>query len=411
MVVRTVDWAEAILVTVLARSLESTAAQRPVASPESDLSVALVSHRGGNIGHDVMALGVETCVRAAFGVARAEITHPFQLYARWHPVRLLDHRTHGKSLLPKRVAVSQRAQPLVRPFLDPRHRRYDAAIVCGGPAIHPGAGHSPDMVAMYLNMLEALRDLAVPILNLSVGSCYPLERVPDEIPDVADREFHRRLLDLAQETTVRDEVAQTLYRGLGRDLPLIADTGLAAGEALESLFGVRDPRYVVLNVQRRGANEDWGQGVDPGWWQETAAKVVQTLSSRHELVFVCHADEEERLAAALSPNAIRLRPRTMEDYARVVSGAVAGLTNRIHAAIALASVGVPSVVVGTDTRLGTVETLGLRTFFVKDATAEALVDAVETTLSKAASERERLLTLRLSTIDRYARVIRRVPAR
>jgi glycosyltransferase involved in cell wall biosynthesis len=84
--------------------------------------------------------------------------------------------------------------------------------------------------------------------------------------------------------------------------------------------------------------------------------------------------------------------------------------NRLHAAVALASVGIPSVSVGTDTRLLMVAAIGLPYRYVKDVDTELLEDAIETLLEHRNDERDRLLELREWTWSRYIDEVARVVA-
>jgi hypothetical protein len=67
--------------------------------------------------------------------------------------------------------------------------------------------------------------------------------------------------------------------------------------------------------------------------------------------------------------------------------------------------GIPSVAVGTDTRLLMVEAVGLPYFYVKEATLERMEDALHGLLRGRESERERLLALREHTRRRYLEVV------
>jgi hypothetical protein len=72
----------------------------------------------------------------------------------------------------------------------------------------------------------------------------------------------------------------------------------------------------------------------------------------------------------------------------------------------LASIGVPAVTVGTDTRLEALQAIGLPCFYVKEANAELLEETLENLISNRTSERERLLGLRDKTLNRYVEIVR-----
>ena len=66
----------------------------------------------------------------------------------------------------------------------------------------------------------------------------------------------------------------------------------------------------------------------------------------------------------------------------------------------------PSIGVGTDSRLLTLETIGIKTFYVKDATAERLEAELETIIASGKAERERLRWVRETAIEQYSSIIR-----
>jgi hypothetical protein len=395
--------------------MSQTTAHRTAPEGSSPVRVALVSHRGGNIGHDIMAWGVEECVREAFRDTPLEIEHlehhqPFAVHPRSSPLRLLNRFPHGQALRLKRAATSPAISSLLWRHLDRRLTRFDVAIVCGGPAIHPGAGTSPDMRAMYQHMLGALSSLGIPVLNLSVGSCYPCEKRPLGIPSAADAAFYQRTLELCSVTTVRDQLAKELTERQGAEAMLIACPAIVSGRLFERIAPESPDHHVVLNLQPDGANEDWGQGVDPDEWRRTAREVVELLKQRHRLLFVCHGASEAAFCRELDPTIDLVVPQTQAEYARIASGADGGLTTRIHAAIALAGVGTAPVVVGTDSRLETVQQMGLETVYVKDARADELAEAVEHQIADRQQEHKRLVDLRERTAVSYAGLIREAVA-
>jgi hypothetical protein len=66
---------------------------------------------------------------------------------------------------------------------------------------------------------------------------------------------------------------------------------------------------------------------------------------------------------------------------------------------------VPSVVVGTDTRLFVFEPLGLPLYFVKDVTQNLLAEKIAWMLQHREQERTRLLTLKTATLQRYIALV------
>ncbi len=70
-------------------------------------------------------------------------------------------------------------------------------------------------------------------------------------------------------------------------------------------------------------------------------------------------------------------PTTLQEHAEVITRGKAGVASRIHAVIPMAGVGLPVTAIGTDTRLGTLELMGLKAHFIGDASSELLEDEIE----------------------------------
>ncbi len=374
------------------------------------MKVALLSHRGGNIGHDFMAAGWEWIIRLGFGpdveVSHYEQHQPFCVYPVRHPLRLVDRMPYGRLTWLKHALGSEAACTFFWPQSLPL--QVDVAITCGGPNMVRGAGRSAEMRLMFHHQLGAFHARGVPVVDAAVGACYPLEAVPDAITDSADVAFFRRLFALTAASTVRDKVARRLWQPLGRDAHLIPCAASVSGRELERFGGPRRGEYVLINYQRVGANEDWGQQVDAGRWLECLKSVVGRLSRRHPVMFICHDAAEEALARKNFPNYPAHRPTTLAEYARVAMGARALLASRVHATIPMAGAGIPGVHIGTDTRIGTVELLGLPAYFVKRADAGELEAAVEDLVARRDDEARRLTELRERTAAMYKEVIQRV---
>lgn len=369
--------------------------------------VALLVHRGGNIGHDLMAVGVETAVREAFGgevqIDFFEQHNHFEIYPANHWLRFMHRVPQGRFGFIRRWLNSDSMRH--RLWQQASALDYDVAIACGGPNIVPGGSRTPELGLMLHHMNGAFHHRGVPLIDVAVGACFPMERGAQRLEDEADRRFYATALEFCRMITVRDVVARAVVRDLGFDPPLIPCAAIATGRVFERGHQLSGG-HVVINFQRLGANTDWGQGVDPKAWLCTMQEVISDLGKRHALMILAHNEYERRLAGMLAPQLPCHLPKTTDEYADVISAAKVGIVSRIHAAIPLAGIGVPAVVVGTDTRLGTAVQVGLPTMFVNKATPEWIVDSVEALVASAAQEHERLISLREAAISQYAAIFR-----
>lgn len=378
--------------------------------------VALLSHRGGNIGHDFMAAGFETIVKHAFA-GRAVVDHyeqheHFCVCPVWHPLRRIDRIKHGKAQRLRRFldrdGVTRLLWSQSKDF-----SKYTIALACGGPNIVRDVALAPEMGLMFHHLNGAFHHQGVPTLDLSVGCCFPLERVPDHVDQAvtpADRECFERLFRCTTARSVRDALAHKLWSELGGEPKLIPCGAFCCAPTLEAALPdqERDSEepYVLVNYQAKGANSDWGQGVDVQRWQGVVSKVIETLQKRYRVVMVAHNAAEQKLAHDMPVNCECVMPKDVVEYARWIRGALAGFVSRIHAAIPLASFGVPSVTAGNDTRLYTVKNLGLPVVFAKQAEAGEIIEQLDTLIQKRDAERMRLLSLRDATLQQYVELIR-----
>ena len=286
---------------------------------------------------------------------------------------------------------------------------YNLAVACGGPNIVPGGHRSPELGLMLHHLNGAFHYRGVPLIDAGVGACFPFEKNPDCLEDPADRALYSKALEYVARMTVRDVTAEKVVRDLGFQPDLIPCGAIGSGR----VFGQAQPtggeanKYVAINFQRVGANTDWGQNVDAAQWMRTMQDIIADAEKRHPVMILAQNAYELKLAEQLAPHVKRVLPKTTAEYAETIAMVKAGIVSRIHAAIPLAGIGVPSVVVGTDTRMGTIDQFGLPTRYVKQASTEWLIDQLELLIGRAEDERERLIGLRESTLRSYADLFRK----
>ncbi len=112
----------------------------------------------------------------------------------------------------------------------------------------------------------------------------------------------------------------------------------------------------------------------------------------------------------VDPSVPRFMPATIEEYFSLISQSKAAICNRLHAAVALAGLGIPSVSIGTDTRMLMIRAIGLPYRYVKDASIEQLEEDLETSLKGRKEERDRLIELREWSWARYVDEVTRALA-
>lgn len=381
----------------------------------NDKCIALLSHRIGNIGHLFMSIGFEEIIDEMFGgkadIHHFEQHHFFSIYPERHWLHWLDKVPHGH-LGRLRMWLNSPKQ-CERFWPEASHlEKFNAAIACGGPSIVRGVGRAPEMNLMFHHQLGGFHAHGVPTFDCGVGSGgFPLNNLPaspDQAFDETDKRYFERLFSYSTASTVRDRYARELWRALGRDAPLIPCGALLSGRRFQALAtrpNSDNEKHIVINYQLSGANNDWGQKVDINKWRSVVADLIKRLQKRHKVVFLCHNKTEERHARMVSVGIPSFTPTTLREYAEIIMRGKAGVASRIHAAIPMAGVGLPVISIGTDTRLGTLDLMGLKTHFVGDATSEMLEDEIESGIKNSDTEWQRLMNLREATARQYIEVL------
>jgi hypothetical protein len=258
---------------------------------------------------------------------------------------------------------------------------------------------------IWREIFARLATRGVPILNLGGGSGYPWERQPATLAGDQDEAFVRLMLGASRITTVRDHLARTLFESIAHPVPQICCPAFLAGQTFASVS--QPTRKVLINYMSGGGHYDWGQNIVAADWSQTMRRLVDILVQQDwEPLFVAHNREELELATLIWPKLPRALPASSWEYFRLAEGAAFGVFNRMHASVAVAGLGIPSIAVGTDTRNLMVEALGLPVFYVKDATLEKMQVALDRLIAQRDAESTRLLALREQTLREYENILR-----
>jgi hypothetical protein len=234
---------------------------------------------------------------------------------------------------------------------------------------------------------------------------YPWERQPSNIDNADDARYLKNILSYCRITTVRDKLLQNLFRGLGSDCPFIPCPAFLAGQQFIPPPVGGD--LFLINYMEGGGHFDMQQQIDAAAWRDTVKSIVQNVKRKHPVLFLCHDQKEYELAATIDPSLPRALPTTPHEYFSLLTRAKMGLCNRLHASMAFAGLGIPSLAVGTDTRLLMVDGIALPILYVKDATQDRVETMLNCILENIAGERERLLSLREKTKSEYTGAVER----
>lgn len=328
---------------------------------------------------------------------------PHTVYPRWHPMRLVCKR--GSHRPPWLEPLLGRAERRIAKGGHSLFDSCDLVIQCGTPILWEGCRNSEWATLIWRDVLARLAEGGKPILNLGGGACYPVERCPETLMGHPDETFIRLMLRTASATTVRDRIAKKLLNSLGYSTSHLCCPAILAAQTF--VTPSEPTRRVLINYMRGGGHYDWDQTIDANAWEETMCIVVTTLRSQGwDPLVIAHNHTELTHASTLWPELPRVLPANSREYFTIARDAAFGVFNRLHACVAVAGLGVPSIAIGTDTRNQMVETLGLKVFYVKDATAVRVLAAIEELVHKREIESRRLLALHNTMLSHHIELLR-----
>ena len=367
------------------------------------MKIGLVTTLNTNIGDDFIREGILHCIRKIIPEKKLELVllnkhQPHTVYPSWHPIRKL----YREEFKPRRKTKTLRwlAERWLPPLGHTVFDDCDVLLQCGTPVIWDGCRHSEWARFIWRDVLARLAHAGKPLLNLGGGAGYPWLRQPETLIGNPDEEFIRLMLTAAQLTTVRDRLAQKLFGSLGQDVPQICCPALLTAQAY--VAPAKPTRKVLVNYMPGAGFSDFGQGIDAKLWEETMCKIVTHLEQLGwQPLLLAHNATELAAAEKLWPQLPRVCPGSLREYFEVARDAAFGVFNRMHASVAVAGLGIPSVAVGTDARMLMVESVGSQFCFVKDATPERMFAVIDDLLRNRERESERLLALREATLQAY----------
>lgn len=372
------------------------------------MKIGLLTTLNTNIGDDFIREGITGLLRNMLCKDELKFVpvnkhRPYSMYPVWTGLQMMhsfDFMRNPRKRLLREKLEGIIARPKLSCFSD-----CDIVIQCGTPILWEGCRLSEWANPVWRDVLHWLSRRGKAVLNIGGGASYPWERRPQTLVGDDDEEFVRLMLDACRLTTVRDQLSQNLLKTLGREVEMICCPALLSGQLF---VRPRSPtRKVVVNYMEGGGHYDWGQNIDADQWSKAIAKVVSILSSEGwRVVLLAHDRKEMEMAQLRWPQLEKCFPQSVNQYFDFISDAAFGVFNRMHASIAAAGVGVPSVAIGTDARNLMVEAAGLPVLFVKDATVDSIISETRRLANSRDSECQRLLNLRAETWRRYEECIK-----
>ena len=372
------------------------------------MRVGLLTTLDTNVGDDFIREGLKLVIGQLISGRPCEYVavnkhEPHTVYPQWHPIRLC----YKKGFVPRRKTrrVRQKCEQLLPSYGFSRFDTCDVILQCGTPVIWYGCRNSEWANLIWRDVMARLSRKGKPVLNLGAGACYPWERQPGTLIGDPDEGFIRLMLETARVTTSRDKLIQRLFASIGYQTQHLCCPALLAGQAFTK--PAKPTRKVVINYMHGAGHYDFEQGIDAKAWETTMRHVVGKLCQQNwQPMFLAHDEKELKLAKQIWPDFPSILPADRREYFEIARDAAFGVFNRMHASVAVAGLGVPSIAVGTDTRNLMVDALGQPVFYAKEVTVDSMLSALNALASRRDSESQRLLELREKTYKLYEDCLR-----
>lgn len=248
-------------------------------------------------------------------------------------------------------------------------------------------------------------------VNLGAGTTQAWgEGVESFLQDEACARFARQAAQRSLLTTVRDPLASHLLGRLGIEhqvLPcpaFLAGGRHAKGGPIRGLIGV--------NLMPLASHYDLTGDFDRARWRKTAQLLVRDLRRDSSLVFICHnRDEVEFCGAFREPGERIFWSATWRDYLDAYAQCEAVVANRVHGAVCAAGFGVPSIIIGNDTRAQIGDLLGIRRFHAATMDPAEAASAMRALRQQWTAESVRLLAAREESACKYQKLLQGIVER
>ncbi len=360
------------------------------------MKIGILTTINTNIGDDFIRIGIENVINSIRREKGTQFTH----VNKHHPESIITPTEIFQIL--SRLPSFKGKQRLINLFYSKFNhsfnifKKQELIIQSGAPVLWPNCFNSEWNMPFWYETAGKLHN-QIPVLNLAAGSCYPWENQKGFL-DERELQFAKDIGSFSTLTTVRDKLAHQLFNEAETKSHLIPCSAFLVNPEFKN---TETGKYILINYMHAGGHFDWKQNIDAKVWESSMKEVILALNKHHEVRFICHNQKEFDLAFALNPEIKIHFPKNSAEYMECIKNAKAGINNRMHASVAMASFGIPSISVCTDTRLLMLDLLGLPIFYVKNAFVDELISTINSCIDNSAKEKNRLFELKQNTFEKY----------
>lgn len=254
---------------------------------------------------------------------------------------------------------------------------------------------------MWEDRILQKKDCFPVFINLGAGSCQPWgDKGEAFLRDTACVQFARAASERADLTTVRDPVADHILNALRiphKAMPCPAFLAAFRHRINEKTFGV-----IGVNLMPLGGHYDLLGNFDSALWRKQCFVLCVGLRQIGKLIFIAHDQiEAEFMGKFVLPGERIFLSDHWQNYFDVYAACSVVVANRVHGAVCAAGFGVPSIILGNDTRATIADYIGIPHYHVCDIEIAKVIQHVQRFLDKPDDEHFRLVELRKSTLDNY----------
>ena len=245
-----------------------------------------------------------------------------------------------------------------------------------------------------------------PILNIAAGACQPYpDSAKSFLSDPKCVDFARNIDRACRWTSVRDPLASQILYALNIKHDVLPCAAFHAARRLPALLP--DPSLVGINLMPLGGHFKLREDVDSGKWKSAISDILPVIRKNHKIIFIAHDKQEEKFMSSLALSGEKIFiSEDYRDYMKVYSSCSIVIANRVHGAVCAAGFGNSAIIIGNDTRLQIADYIGIPSHYVGSVSTEQILADFEKAVEDNQIERDRLLSLREETAERYRDAIR-----
>ena len=245
------------------------------------------------------------------------------------------------------------------------------------------------------------------LLNVAAGSCQGFKSDGSEFKECSkDIEYIKEFYTTSSLTTVRDKIAQNIVSYAGFNPPVIPCPSIFAID--EYNLKPLEQKYLIMNYMKIGGHYTFGKEIKSNRWFDEIKTLYNYVKDKEEILFVCHNKKEIEDAKQIDPYVKTFYSKNFLDYMKIYRNAKYGIVNRVHAAFLMASYGVPSFIIGNDSRATMATEIGLESMFINDVDSKILIDKYENLKNGYKDYKEKFRIIKEDAFNNYFQIFSNV---